>query len=471
MISDRKTMPRAAALDRLLPQVTAFPHLLFDQRRSAAIADSTADAAQHESESGERSASGGSGLAAAIERATIRHWLTAESIARPLCTRPWLEVQPPARAALLAGITQLLYMPREPTHAVVDDTVSWTRSRLQHGAAGMVNAVLRRVAGLRSGTTTRDACADWLERRDLLPLPNGHLLLLNESLLPADSVARLGVQTSHPHPLVARWHATRGMGIARHLALHGMMQMPLVVHDGCERNAGSDSSPLSDLPPHSCSGFFLHSQGGPELAHLLNDHPTLILQDPASAQAVLATRSLAPRRILDACAGRGTKSVQLALLHPNAEVWATDPDPVRLRALRTRAKGIANLRICELAELGPFPRHFDLLLLDVPCSNTGVLARRMEARYRFSDHAMAELVALQRAIATHHRGLIAERGQVLWSTCSLDPTENQEQARWLAQQWRGQVVQETEWLPRGSMGDTADLLTDGSYHAVIRLSS
>jgi len=469
VISARKTMPRAAALDQLLPQVTAFPNLLFDQRRIATVADSTGEPGRHEADASARASAGSSGLAAAIERATLRHWLTAESIARPLCTRPWLEVQPPARAALLAGITQLLYMPREPTHSIVDDTVSWTRNRLQHGAAGMVNAVLRRVAGLRRETVPRDGCVDWFERRDLLPLPDGRFLLLHEPLLPADAVARLAVQTSHPHPLVARWHATRGMQLARQLALHGMMQMPLVMHDGCARDKGSALTTLSDLSPHSCEGFFLPSQTGPELTQLLREHPTLILQDPASAQAVLATRSLNPHRILDACAGRGTKSVQLALLHPSAEVWATDPDPVRLRALRERAKGIANLRVCELAELGPFPRHFDLLLLDVPCSNTGVLARRIEARYRFSDHAMKELVALQRAIATHHRGLVAERGHVLWSTCSLDPIENQEQARWLAQNWRGQIVHETEWLPRGSIGDAADLLTDGGYHSVVRL--
>lgn len=471
MTSVRQTMPRAAALDHLLPQVTAFPNLLFDQRRTASVADSSAETGRAEKDAVEGKTESRSGLAAAIERATIRHWLTAESIARPLCTRPWLEVQPPARAALLAGITQLLFMPREPTHAVVDDTVGWTRSRLQQGAAGMVNAVLRRVAGLRRETITRESCADWVERRDLLPLPDGQLLLLNEPLLPSDAVARLAVQTSHPHPLIARWHATRGLPIARQLALHGMMQMPLVIHDGRPDRACSDLAALSGLSPHSCTDFFVHHLGGAELAQLLQKHPKLILQDPASAQAVLTTQGLKPRRILDACAGRGTKSVQLALLHPGAEVWATDPDPARLRALRERAKGIANLRVCELSELGPYPRSFDLLLLDVPCSNTGVLARRIEARYRFSDHAMAELVALQRAIATHHRGLVAERGHVVWSTCSLDPTENQEQARWLAQHWRGQIVNETEWLPRGSIGDAAELLTDGSYHSIVHLSA
>lgn len=468
-------MPRAAALDHLLPQVTAFPNLQFDQRRSTAVANPAIEAARIESDAAEdaaeESAVGITGLAAAIERATIRHWLTAESIARPLCTRPWLEVQPPARAALLAGITQLLYMSREPTHAVVDDTVGWTRSRLQHGAAGMVNAVLRRVAGLRRETVARDACPEWSERRDVLPLPDGQLLILNEAILPADAVARVAVQTSHPHALVARWHATRGAPVARQLALHGMMQMPLVLHDGCEEREVGGVSALANLSPHSCSGFFVHPRGGPELAHLLGTNPTMILQDPASAHAVQSTRSLQPQRILDACAGRGTKSVQLALLHPRAEVWATDPDAARVRALRDRAKGLPNLRVCELSELGPYPRHFDLLLLDVPCSNTGVLARRIEARYRFSEHAMSELVALQRAIATHHRGLLAERGRVLWSTCSLDPVENQEQARWIAHQWRGQIEQESEWLPRGAIGDSADALTDGSYHAVVRMTS
>lgn len=476
------TPARAAALTRILAQIPHFPELRFDarggrtarllkeeaaQRAQSAVATEVIE--ESVADLTESTKLAGGGLGSAIEYATIRHWLTAESLARVICTRPWLEVQPEVRAALLVSITQILFMPNEPDHAVVNDAVTWTRGRLQAGAGGFVNALLRRVIGLRGALHQRHENFPWWQHGDAIPLPDGSVQRLTDAILPADPIARLAAQTSNPQALIARWATNRGMEATRKLAAHGLLQMPLIIHSATGRAIADDPALAAHGVRHSHEGFMVWTSSTAELAGALEAFPDLIVQDAASARAVDSTRDLSPKRILDACAGRGTKAVQCAMAHPSAEVWATDPDLQRLSALRLRAKPFANLRVVELAELGQLPKHFDLLLLDVPCSNTGVLARRLEARYRFNERNLDDLTRLQRGIADHHRGLCAPGGTIIWSTCSLDKAENQDQVRWLAKQSGGRVVRDEEWMPRGAPGSTASECTDGSYHARIGL--
>ncbi|MEO0475108.1 MAG: hypothetical protein AAF085_03930, partial [Planctomycetota bacterium] len=109
-------------------------------------------------------------------------------------------------------------------------------------------------------------------------------------------------------------------------------------------------------------------------------------------------------------------------------------------------------------------RAYDLILLDVPCSNTGVLARRPEARYRYTQQTLGELVKLQREIIEQARNWLATDGLMLYSTCSIEPPENQNQIKKLLRTG-GEKLHEHQQLPSGS-GDT---YTDGSYHALVRL--
>jgi 16S rRNA (cytosine967-C5)-methyltransferase len=107
----------------------------------------------------------------------------------------------------------------------------------------------------------------------------------------------------------------------------------------------------------------------------------------------------------------------------------------------------------------------DLVLLDVPCSNTGVLARRPEARYRYSKEAIASVVRLQREIITVGAKLLKPGGHLLYSTCSLDERENQAQSRWIADEFDATLVKGSLTLPAGR--DTS--YHDGSYSALLRL--
>src|SRR5690606_16359092 len=112
--------------------------------------------------------------------------------------------------------------------------------------------------------------------------------------------------------------------------------------------------------------------------------------------------------------------------HPEARIIATDVDASRFADLAQTFANHARVRVMKVDEVRrDFAGQADLLLLDVPCSNTAVFARRPEARYRWSDRATRELVALQRRIIADALPLVAPAGHILYSTCSLDERENQ----------------------------------------------
>jgi 16S rRNA (cytosine967-C5)-methyltransferase len=108
----------------------------------------------------------------------------------------------------------------------------------------------------------------------------------------------------------------------------------------------------------------------------------------------------------------------------------------------------------------------DLLVLDVPCSNTGVLPRRVEAAHRMGPASMESLVKLQRSIAESHLPLLKPGGAVLYATCSLEPEENERQAEWLTARL-GRVQPTIERLmPEGLPGGAATSYRDGAFVAL-----
>ena len=468
---------RAVACARIRAQVPRFPKLAFDARDARTEADGAHLDARD------------AALADAIEQCTLRHWLAIECVVRAHVQRPWLTVQPPLRAALMTGAAQLLFFDRLPAHAVVDETVGWTKSQLHRGAGGMVNAVLRAVAALRSGV--QDApdparaaepatLARWSGRRDALPADDGRVIMLGREILPADPAERLSVQTSHARALIAHWRQTLGADRALAVAAHGLCRPPTVIAlDGAGAHEALAPEDRELLAPHQEPGFAVWAGPHQGLEPWLAAHPAARVQDPGSAAAVTALaahcaqRGERPRRIIDACAGRGTKTVQLARAFPGSQVIATDPDAHRMRALRARCAPLANVTVVDTGQLGTLAGTIDIAVLDVPCTNTGTLARRLEARYRWSDDELRALRRMQREIAEHHAALldrsVAGRAAILWSTCSVDPAENREQASWIAQMSRGTIEMESMRWPSGAPGSPASRYADGSYHALVRL--
>ncbi len=400
-------------------------------------------------------------LARQIERQVVRRWLTLQTLLERQLTRPWERVEPGVRAALLGGAAQLLLMDRIPEHAAVAETVEWAKRSLRPGAAGLVNAVLRGVAGMRAERLAAAGDSDPLRS---LPLEDGGAWLLHEPVFSASPPERLSQRSGVPLPLLLRWINRFGMAEAQRLAMHTLAPAPIVVHGLPPGTAGTEPMPGEA----ACVWVGEHAT----LRETLRAHPGARVQDAASTRAVACTSHLAPRLVLDACAGRGTKSLQLAATHGGAEVVASEPDEARRRSLhetadRAREAGLAPIRVAEGDDLKSLIGQVDLLVLDVPCSNTGVLPRRVEAMHRFSPRSLESLVQLQRRIVEAHLPLLRPGGAILYATCSLETEENERQAEWLSARVQAAVPTTERHMPAGLPGDRSHAYRDGAFATLL----
>jgi len=381
-------------------------------------------------------------LAIAIHRTALQRLLTLRLILDRYLSQKMHKLEPAMQGVLLAGAAQLVFMDRLPAYAVVDESVSLARTMVRKGAMGLVNAVLRRVANV-AGSVMADV--PWTPGRHRLPFEAGCIALGGDLLPnPRDEPAYLSAATSHPRRLVQDWLERFGAEQATQLLVHSLKRPPTFVHDergGCTLWEGD----LESLAAH------------------LAQHPARRVQDPTAARAVAATAGLAIGSAWDFCAGRGTKSRQLLATHPDATVWASDPDAARFADVRGLAEALAHLRPIEPDAQPPQP--VDLVVLDVPCSNTGVLARRPEARYRYTPRHLASLAALQRGIVERAVRLVRPGGWVLYTTCSIAEVENQKQTRALLRMTGGTLEAEQLTLPGGAGSE----YHDGGYHALVSL--
>lgn len=398
-------------------------------------------------------------LAVAIHRTVLQRWLTLTDLLDRFTKPATARLEPSLRAVLLVGAAQLLFLPRQPAYAVVSESVELARRLVRPGAAGMVNAVLRKLAGL---IAQADSPEPWQPAADRLPTDEGCVILAQPCLPdPTQPVRHLAVATSHPPFLLKRWIEAFGLDRAAAYARQGVRTPPVIV--AVEEGFDRDSS-AGPWQPHEQAGFLVWQGTHTELTAFLAGHVARRVQDPASAQAVALCRGLSIRTALDYCAGRGTKTRQLALEHPQARVWATDPHAGRRQHLEELARALPHVQAVSPQQA--LRQQVDLLLVDVPCSNTGVLARRPEARYRLNRQSLDQLLKLQRQILTQAARTVRPDGHILYSTCSLEAEENQHQARWLAQQVGGQILREEQTFPDGQ----GHRYHDGGYAALIRRS-
>jgi 16S rRNA (cytosine967-C5)-methyltransferase len=187
-----------------------------------------------------------------------------------------------------------------------------------------------------------------------------------------------------------------------------------------------------------------------------------------------ATGTATGQVILDRCCGVGTKTLQMRqLAGPTARIVAVDNSPVRCATLRASlaAGGISNVQVYEAAHLPPgsqdMPALFDLALVDAPCSNSGVLARRPEARYTQGKDALISLQRLQEDILVDTAARLRPGGLLVYSTCSIWPEENRGMVdAFLAA--RPTYRLEADLLTLPSCTDVPGHYHDGGYYALLR---
>lgn len=444
--ADETVSARARAIERIAQRCALFPDLPFDPPVVSGLA--ARDAA----------------LLRAIDGAVTRRWLTLVAVIESRLERTWSRVEAPLQAALLVGAAQLLLLDRVPDHAAVDESVEWARRARGARSGGFVNAVLRKVAALKAELLPCDPERRFANDRALLPLSDGRAWRLAEPVFHGDSVTRLGQVGSIGRELLVHWIAAHGFTTATELAQHALVEPPILVAD-----VPAEAAVEAALAPHDRGGWHVWTGGTEALLALLERHPGVRVQDPSSGDAVessaesLKARGLRPKTILDFCAGRGTKSVQLALRHPEARILAAEPDAARRADLERVATRHANIEVVPPERLSTLARSVDFVVVDAPCSNTAVLPRRREAAYRFSGTRLERLVAKQRDIVAAARPLVRPGGEILYATCSLEPAENARQSAWLRKRHDFADLGERARFPSGRPGDPPTAYADGGF--------
>lgn len=409
-------------------------------------------------------------LARAIDHFVARRWLTLAAVVDSRLTEQrWHGLQPTVKAALLVGAAQLLLMERIPDHAAIDQAVRWIKTTRRARASGLVNAVLRKIADLRGEITCRGKephlTADL--PRDAIILDDGRWLTLAEPVFEEATVARLAQQASCNEELVSHWMKAFGSDGTIKLALHGLVHAPIIVG-----GIGDQVPSAAQLQHHQHAGFAVFTGERDELDQLLTEHPQLRIQDPTTARSVNLARHVdpVPSLVIDYCAGKGTKTRQLAQMFPNARIIATDKDSDRFATLAKSMTDAPNVETVPFQRIREFLGMADLLVLDVPCSNTGVLARRVEAKYRFTRETLGSLVNIQRQILANSIPLMKEDAWMLYITCSVEPSENRQQVEWMAETLPLSLIDQHFTLPNGLPGEPATAYHDGGYAAVMRWS-
>ncbi len=320
------------------------------------------------------------------------------------------------RTALRMGVYQIHFLERVPAHAAVNESVELVKKARKRSAAPLVNAVLRKTAA-----------------EPIPPAPRGeHFASLIPKGIPlAES---LGIQHSHPTWLVERWLRTFGEERTRAL-LDSNNRVPSL--SAYVLDAKNREQAMKSLEAVGCvvkPGLLLRDawtlHGGNPAASDAVKNSWIAIQDEAS-QTVARLLSVDPgNSVLDLCAAPGGKTLLLSLgAGPQGHVVAADLHANRVRAMRERLDraGARNVETMVLDGTRPLPfeQKFDRILVDVPCSGTGTLARHPEIRWRLRPEDLADLHKRQVSLLGNALPALAPGGRLVYSTCSLEAEENE----------------------------------------------
>ncbi len=325
---------------------------------------------------------------------TVQRRRTLDHLAGRLSTRKKLD--PQTRAAVQLGLFQLLFLEGVPDRAAVSESVELAKGS---NGATLVNAVLRRAAD------------------------EGPRALL-------DPIEDEGVRESYPHWLVELWRGAYGKKTATKLMRRLNEPAETVVRANRLKTSPEALAAALEGKPVGPDGVLL-DRAFDAYAHPLWAEGHFMPQS-RSSQAV--ARAVAPQpgeRVLDLCAAPGGKTTHLAaLMRDEGEIASVERSADRADGLRRTCErmGVTIARVEErdAAEPPAEPGSFDRVLVDPPCSGLGTLQQRPDLRWRMTPERIAGILDEQRAILAAAAAAVRPGGLLVWSTCTLNPAENEQ---------------------------------------------
>ncbi len=342
----------------------------------------------------------------------LRQKLRLDRIIETCYNKSLKSLEPGIRNILRLGLYQMMFMDSVPDRAAVNESVELAAACHGKGAGGLVNAVLRRFG--REG----------------------------EPALPENSVEKLSVETSHPLWLVKRWISRYGQETAGLICSASIKKHPVFIRAQSIRITAEElTSKLSeeDFETESITampGYLAVNKGDGLFKTRAFNEGFFTVQDPSAG---MAGELLAPEpgeNILDLCAAPGGKTTHCAeMMGDRGHVTALDINSQRLGLVKetVRRLGLSSIECVQRdAETfgGEEDSKYDRVLLDAPCSGTGVFSKRLDMKWRIHEEDVARLAAIQRKLLENAARLVKPDGVLVYSTCSLEPEENENIVAW-----------------------------------------
>jgi 16S rRNA (cytosine967-C5)-methyltransferase len=429
---------------------------------------------------------------------TLRNLTALDTVIAQFSGRQTSRIAPPLLSILRIGVYELVYSPATPVYSIVNEAVRNGEKTGGKKQTGFVNAVLRQVARHIIDRQVELAQANC--RRTLIQTPQTGCQFDTDLL--ADPMTSLPDYLctcfSLPRWLAGEWLDQFGPEQTRAICLACNRRPSLYVRVNPLRTTANELldrfkeagvhaelvvrrdaiGRYPDMPSraHYEPAALDHVHYTPELLRISG--PQAVTQLPGFAEGLFtiqdlsasqAVRVLDPQpgwSILDLCSAPGTKTTQLAeATRDSAPITATDINPERLDRVRENIArlGLTGVTIIPYGQLEQGQAaSFDAILLDAPCSNSGVLARRVEARFRIRRKVVREIAATQKALLAKTAGLVKPGGRICYSTCSILRQENQDVTEFLVESRHFELAREELMLPSAESFDH-----DGAYVALL----
>ncbi len=338
------------------------------------------------------------GLAAEITLGVLRRQGQLDFLIERHSNRPGRRIDPEVATAIRMAIYQIRFLDRVPAYAAVNDSLNLLREAHKTSSVGFANAVLRKVSG-------------------------------KETAIPGDRAL--------PPWLLEKWTGDFGRETAEAIG-EASLPVPRLYQHVC-----ADCEPPTGARATDVAGCW--EVDAPDARYRVQD---------IGSQAIVPLLGLGGEHsFLDVCSAPGNKTAQA--LEATTHVLACDLSFQRLKPLKSL--GIP-LLAADAAEPLPLGRRFDRILVDAPCSGTGTLAHNPEIKWRLLREDLRRFADRQTRILENALAALAPGGLLVYSTCSLEPEENEEVARRVA---GSRIEREVRRIPGRDPGD-------GFYAAVIR---
>jgi 16S rRNA (cytosine967-C5)-methyltransferase len=381
-------------------------------------------------------------LAVELTNGVVRREATLDALLRPHVQRPRHQIEGELWTLLQLGTYQLVFLNSIPAYAAVNETVALAKSIGRERWTGFLNGVLRSVERMLTDQFQAEPEAT------AVPVSDGRYRRLARAVFAEpsrDPEGYWGEAFSFPRWLAVRWHKRFGLEELCRIGFWFDQSAPLSLRVNPLKISRDDLIRLLgqgdvDAAPGALSES-IHLQGTARVDTLPGFRDGFFsVQDES---AMLAIDRLAPRpgeTILDLCAAPGTKTTHIAERMQNqGTVIATDIRADRLARVAENCTrlGISIVQPILIPESGDPSASsasdvdrcsgpFDAILADVPCSNTGVLGKRPEARWRITQIDIMELAGQQLRLLESACRRLRPGGRLLYSTCSIEPEENEQ---------------------------------------------